>query len=119
VEGQIEHADSISLAITGNPTIPAKANGYYVTLSVDMFTALDQPGRGGTFPVFVEFSQYNLHAAMPTGYTADPALNRTRTTFGFNYRPQENIAFKADYQQRKNKVSKEDDLVSFGISLVF
>lgn len=119
VEGQLEHADSISLAITGNPAIPAKANGYYVTLSADMLTVLDQPGRAGAFPIFVEFSQYNLHAAMPTSYTADPTLNRTRTTFGFNYRPQENVVFKADYQQRKNKVSKEDDLVSFGISLVF
>ncbi|MCB0367789.1 MAG: hypothetical protein KDD68_20465, partial [Bdellovibrionales bacterium] len=103
----------------GTPDIPAKARGYYVTAAVDLFELLYKKPKQGSFPFFVRHSQYNLNSAMPEGIAADPSLNRTRTTIGFNYRPEENLVFKADYQLRKNKASEESDVFSLGVSLVF
>ncbi|MCB0386424.1 MAG: hypothetical protein KDD43_13610, partial [Bdellovibrionales bacterium] len=119
VEGRIQNPDSISLAITGTPDIPAKARGYYVTAAVDLFDFLYSKPKQGSLPLFVRHSQYNLNSAMPDGVAADPSLNRTRTTIGLNYRPEENLVFKADYQLRKNKAADESDVFSMGVSLVF
>ena len=115
-EGQIRHADSVSLAIINQPDIPSKVRGYYVTAAIDLFELLS---LSGSLPVFVRHSQYNLNLVMPTGATPDPRLNRTRTTLGINYKPKQNIAFKADYQIRKNQRESEANQISFGISLSF
>lgn len=118
-EGTIQDADSISIIAPGNPPIPEKANGYYVCLAADLLRLLGSGGGTSSLPLFVNYSQYDLNAQVPTGTTADPELNRSITTAGLNYRPQENIAFKLDYQFRKNKLRDENDVFAMGISLNF
>lgn len=118
-EGTIQDADSISIIAPGNPPIPEKANGYYICLAADILRLLGSGGGTSSLPLFVNYSQYDLNAEVPTGTTYDPELNRSLTTFGLNYRPQENIAFKLDYQFRKNKLRDENDVFAMGISLNF
>ncbi|MBK8201215.1 MAG: hypothetical protein IPK68_02420 [Bdellovibrionales bacterium] len=118
-EGTIQDSDSISIIAPGNPSIPEKANGYYICLAADLLRLLGSRGGTSSLPLFVNYSQYDLNAEVPTGTTADPELNRSLTTVGLNYRPQENIAFKLDYQFRKNKLRDENDVFAMGISLNF
>lgn len=118
-EGTIQDADSISIIAPGNPPIPEKANGYYICLAADLLRLLGSGGGTSSLPLFVNYSQYDLNAEVPAGTTADPELNRSLTTVGLNYRPQEDIAFKLDYQFRKNKLRDENDVFAMGISLNF
>lgn len=118
-EGTIQGADSISIIAIGNPPIPEKANGYYICLALDLLRILSPSTGSSSLPLFVNYSQYDLNAEVPTGATYDLELNRSLTTVGLNYRPQEDIAFKLDYQFRKNKLRDENDVFAMGISLNF
>ncbi|MCB0361631.1 MAG: hypothetical protein KDD35_02865 [Bdellovibrionales bacterium] len=117
-EGRIEKADSISIAAPGNPQIPEKARGYYVCLSADILGLFSSGGEKLSLPVFVEYSQYDLNDRVPKGKLRNAQLAKSLTKIGLNYLPEKNLAFKIDYQFRKNQASNEDDIFSLGISLL-
>lgn len=139
-QGEIRDPDSISIIAPGNPNIASKARGYYACLAIDLLAMLSSehtpniplnkiPGvvmqNGNAYyhrpslPLFIEYSEYDLNAEVPSGKTKDPLLNHRVTTLGINYRPINNLVFKLDYQFRRHQKIEEADIFSLGLSLFF
>ncbi len=107
----IDEAHNIS-----GPTFFERARGYYITLAYDL---LHGNYSFNKLPVFVHYSQYDLHEIVPINGTTDLSLNKSITTVGINYRIKSNLAYKFNYQFRNNASSNEDDLTEFGISFLY
>ncbi|MCB9024860.1 MAG: hypothetical protein H6625_00955 [Bdellovibrionaceae bacterium] len=97
------------------PTFFDQASGYYLSLSYDLLNPENQ--NSYQLPIYIRYSEYDLHDIVSFIGIKDPTLKRTRTTLGINYHFAENIAYKLNYQWRKNAVEKEDDI--FEISAQF
>jgi hypothetical protein len=52
---------------------------------------------------FVRFEQYNTHASIADGSTANPALERTDLTLGIGWKMAKGAMLKLDYQNFSNK----------------
>jgi len=70
--------------------------------------------------VFGRYEQDDTHAAVPSGTPRNPALDRRVTTLGLTWKPISQLAFKGDYQFRRNAAHQlEDDVLSLGVGWMF
>ncbi|MCB0391034.1 MAG: hypothetical protein KDD58_07080 [Bdellovibrionales bacterium] len=100
------------------PSFFDQASGYYATLAYDpLFSELSP--KGVSLPLFIRYSEYDLHEKVPIFGTKDLSLDRQRITIGLNYRIHDHIVYKFNYQMRKNALSKESDLSEFSVSFKF
>jgi hypothetical protein len=71
---------------------------------------------------FVRHERYDTQASVPTGTTRDPQFARRITTFGLNYKPTWNTAFKGDYEVRRTAASGgvgASETLRFGVGYQF
>ena len=69
---------------------------------------------------FVRHERYNTQAGVPDGVTRDDAFARRITTVGLTYKPVYNVAFKGDYQLRRNRAGVgEDEQLNLGVGYQF
>ena len=61
--------------------------------------------------LFVRHEHYDTQLDVPSGTVDDHNLARRITTLGLNYKPIWNVAFKADYQLRRNQAGVGQDQV--------
>lgn len=100
------------------PTFFDQASGYYVSLAYDIHRTVKE-NQTHRWLAFVRFSNYNLHAKVSLMDIADPELDRTRSTLGFNYRIGQNVAYKMNYQWRRNARTPESDYIEFSAHFAF
>ncbi|MEX0735815.1 MAG: hypothetical protein WD182_00120 [Bacteroidota bacterium] len=96
----LDEANRVS-ALTGK-TIGSKMTGWYAVAGYDLMPLLS-PGSSHYLAPFVQYEQFNTHAEVAAGYTANPAHDRTIMKLGLSYKPHPNVAFKFDYNDNTNK----------------
>ena len=97
----------------------SRITGGYVEGAYNLLAAI-APQSGQRLNGFVRYENYNTQAGVPEGVTRNDALARRVTTFGLTYKPMYNVAFKGDYQLRRNKAGLgEDEGVALGVGYEF
>jgi hypothetical protein len=113
----IADANAINAAYGGQ--VGSRIAGGYLEGAYDMLSAL-APKSSSRLYGFVRHERYNTQAGVPTGVVRDDALARRITTFGLTYKPVYNVAFKGDYQLRRNRAAVgQDQAFNLGIAYQF
>ena len=69
---------------------------------------------------FVRYERLDTQAGVPSGVTRDESLARRITTVGLTWKPVTNVAFKWDYQFRRNAARVgQDEVLSLGAGYQF
>ena len=110
-------ADRIDVAYASG--VASRITGGYVEGAVNLLQFL-VPTSAQRLNAFVRHERYDTQADVPTGITDDPANARRLTTFGLTYKPLWNVAFKGDYQLRRNAAGTgEGEILRFGVGYQF
>jgi hypothetical protein len=113
----ISDAEAINAAFNGQ--VGSRIAGGYVEGSYNVLSAL-APQSSQRLNAFIRHERYNTQAGVPDGVTRDDALARRVTTLGLTYKPLYNVAFKGDYQLRRNKAGVgEGEVLSLGVGYQF
>jgi hypothetical protein len=95
----LEQAGRVS-ALAGS-TVGSKMEGWYIVGGYDVIPLL-LPGSEHSLAPFIQYEKINTQKEVASGFTANPANDRSILTVGLNYKPHPNVAFKFDYRDNKN-----------------
>jgi hypothetical protein len=113
----IADAEAINAAFGGQ--VGSRIAGGYVEGAYNVLSAL-APESPQRLNAFIRHERYNTQAGVPDGVVRDDALARRITTLGLSYKPVYNVAFKGDYQLRRNRAGVgEDEQLSLGVGYEF
>jgi hypothetical protein len=113
----ISDAEAINAAFGGQ--VASRIAGGYVEAAYNLLAAL-APQSSQRLNAFIRHERFNTQAGIPDGVTRDDALARRITTLGLTYKPLYNVAFKGDYQLRRNKAGiDEGEVLSLGVGYQF
>jgi hypothetical protein len=109
--------EAINAAFGGQ--VGSRIAGGYLEGAYNVLTVL-APSSHQRLDAFVRHERYNTQAGVPQGVVRDDALARRITTVGLTYKPLYNVAFKGDYQLRRNRAAAgEGELLNLGIGYEF
>ena len=85
---------------SGNASVGEELNGWYAQAGYDVlrFTTSTQE-----LMPYVRYEKVNTQAAVPSGFSVNPANDRTILSVGAQWKPITNIGLKADYQIHRNE----------------
>ena len=113
----IADAEAINAAFASG--VGSRIAGGYLEGAYNVLSKL-VPASTQQLNAFVRHERYNTQASVPDGVTRDDAFARRITTFGLTYKPVYNVAFKGDYQLRRNRAGVgEDEQLSLGVGYQF
>jgi hypothetical protein len=113
----VSDVEAINAAFGGQ--VGSRISGGYLEGAYNVLT-LVAPASHQRLDAFVRHERYNTQAGVPAGVVRDEALARRITTLGLTYKPVYNVAFKGDYQLRRNQAGVgEGELLNFGIGYQF
>lgn len=94
-QGAIGSVRELNLAngLTGKNSIGALQRGWYVQASFDVLSLASTAHR---LSPFVRYEIFDPQERVPSGFSEDPAQEKTETTFGVMYQPHPQVALKAD-----------------------
>ncbi len=93
--------------------------GWYAEGAWNLLTVL-APGSAQRLNGFVRYERFDTQAAVASGTIRDGAFARRITTVGLTYKPVWNVAFKTDYQLRRNQAdAAEDEVFALGVGYQF
>ena len=99
--------------------VGSRLTGGYLEVAYNLLAPL-APASAHDLTPFVRHERYDTQDGVPRGLTADPTFARRITTLGMTWKPVFNVAFKADYQVRRNRGGVgEDEVLSFGVGYAF
>jgi hypothetical protein len=114
---EVYDADKIN-AVYGNG-VGRRIAGAYVEGGYNLL-ALLAPASSQRLTAFARYEQFDTQAAVPAGVIDDGQNARRISTFGLAYKPLWNVAFKADYQLRRNTANLgENEVLSLGVGYQF
>jgi len=113
----IADAEAINAAYGGQ--VGSRIAGGYVEGAYNVLSVL-APESTQRLNAFIRHERYNTQAGVPVGVVRDDTLARRITTLGLSYKPVYNVAFKGDYQLRRNRAGVgEDEQLSLGVGYEF
>jgi len=113
----VSDVEAINAAFGGQ--VGSRIAGGYLEGAYNVLT-LVAPASHQRLDAFVRHERYNTQAGVPAGVVRDDALARRITTLGLTYKPVYNVAFKGDYQLRRNQAGVgEGELLNLGIGYQF
>lgn len=113
----VSDVQAINAAFGGQ--VGSRIAGGYLEGAYNVLT-LVAPASHQRLDAFVRHERYNTQAGVPAGVVRDDALARRITTLGLTYKPVYNVAFKGDYQLRRNQAGVgEGELLNLGIGYQF
>jgi len=113
----VSNVEAINAAFGGQ--VGSRIAGGYLEGAYNVLT-LVAPASHQRLDAFVRHERYNTQAGVPAGGVRDDALARRITTLGLTYKPVYNVAFKGDYQLRRNQAGVgEGELLNLGIGYQF
>ncbi|MFQ5770913.1 MAG: hypothetical protein ACE5HX_10290 [bacterium] len=107
-----------ALGLTGNHSIGEKQSGFYLTTTYD-FLPLFIKNTSHYLAPFIQFEKFNTQAAVPSGFSKNPARDRTNVTFGLTYKPHPNVAFKVDFINRENEANTAVNQFNLAVTYLF
>jgi hypothetical protein len=119
VAARIALADAEAINTRFGAGVGRRIEGGYVEAAYDLLH-LVAPHVRQKLSAFVRHERYDTHAAVPDGAPRDPTLARRTTTVGLTWKPLWNVAFKTDYQFRRNRAGVgEQEVLAFGLGYQF
>jgi hypothetical protein len=113
----VSDADRINAAF--GEDVGNRITGGYVEGAYNLLAAV-VPKSSQRLNAFVRYENYDTQAGVAAGLTRNDALARRVTTFGLTYKPLYNVAFKGDYQLRRNQAGLgEDEVLALGVGYEF
>lgn len=117
VGGSIGDAEVLSQAL--GKTVPSGFFGAYGEVSADVFALLGVAPGQALIP-WLRAETYNLHAQVPTGFTASASKDVQILAAGIDYKPHPSVVVKLDYRDYSNAAETEEaDELTLGIGYVF
>lgn len=99
-------------------TVGARVIGGYGEVAYDIL-AVALPDQDMSLTPFVRLEGQNLHHAVVSSQTADPAQHSLTLTAGLGFKPIGNVVVKADYQGRWNWAGAASHAISLGAGFAF
>ncbi|MFP4614744.1 MAG: hypothetical protein ACLFRB_02640 [Thiohalorhabdus sp.] len=96
-----ELSDSLDEGVSDTMT------GWYAEAGYDIMPHIANLPEQSLYP-WVRYTDLDTQSDVPSGYTADPANDRTITEAGLHYMPHPNVAIKAEVKQFDSEASAED-----------
>jgi hypothetical protein len=113
----VSDADRINAAFGGS--VASRITGGYVEGAYNLLAPL-APTSSQRLNAFLRYENYDTQADVPDNVVENDALARRVTTFGLTYKPLYNVAFKGDYQLRRNRAGLgEDEVLALGVGYQF
>lgn len=104
--------------LTGNKSIGSELFGWYMEGAYDISEYFLKDPVAYLAP-FIRYERFNTQDSVPSGFSLDPANDKTTVTYGFTYKPEPNVVLKLDYQDRKNKKGTGNDQFNFAAGFLF
>jgi hypothetical protein len=98
--------------LSGASSIGEELTGWYVQAGYDVLRLSDTAHE---LTPYVRYEALNTQAAVPAGFAANPANERTVLVLGGQWKPIMNVVVKADYQIHRNEA--ETGLNQFNVAL--
>lgn len=119
VEGDLDGVARLNgkLGLTGNRSVGEELSGYYVEAGYDVL-ALVAGSRQSLVP-FARWESYDTQAAVPAGFARNPANEIETLTVGINWKPIEQLIFKADWQDVDNGAGTGVDQFNLALGYIF
>ncbi len=106
------------VSVLARKTVASKTNGWYIVGGYDLMPLL-VPGSEQSLIPFIQYEKLNTHAEVEAGFVANPANSRSALTFGLNYKPHPNVAFKFDYNNMKNRAGTGIDQWNLAVAYLY
>ncbi len=107
-----------SLGLTGSDSIGEEQHGFYLTAAYDLLPLISKTSTHYLAPFF-QFEKLNTQDEVPTGFSKNPARDRTNLSLGLTYKPISNVAFKIDYINRDNETDSAVDQFNLAVNYLF
>jgi hypothetical protein len=100
-------------------SVGSRIAGWYLEGAWNALSVL-APSSTQRLALFARYDHADTQASVPDGTPRNGAFNRTTTTLGLTWKPIPGLAFKGDYQLRRNAADfLEDDTVNLGLGWQF
>jgi len=106
-----------ALGLTGAESIGSRLTGGYLQLGYDLFSLFPH-GEQSLVP-FARYERTNTQAAVPAGFSSEPANDVRSWTLGLSYKPIPQVVVKADYQSYDNRAGTGQDRVNLALGWIF
>ena len=103
------------LGISKTP-IGSEATSFMIAAGYDLFDLFDVK-QWGRLDAFVQYENYNTHAATAGTITQLPRYERDAATFGLNMKPRPGVVFKAEYSNRNHSGATGSNADYFGLGV--
>jgi hypothetical protein len=103
--------------LTGNRSVGSSLGGWYLEAGYDL-SSLVRFGEM-SFTPYARYEQVDTQRRVPAGFSRNPANDQTIFTYGIQFKPIEQIVFKADYQNVDNEAGTGLDQWNIGIGYIF
>jgi hypothetical protein len=101
--------------LLGEESVGEDQFGWYGEVGYDVLA-----GRSSQSLIpFVRHERWNTQDAVPEGFAADPANDRTLTTVGLSWKVIPNVVVKADWNQSENEARTGVDQFNVGLGFLF
>lgn len=97
-------------------TVPTRIQGGYIEVAYDVLSVLHVSHE---LLAFVRLETYNTQAAVPAGFSGNPALDIDELTMGLTYRPVTQLVFKWDFQLRDRRLGYDEVQWNLGFGYMF
>lgn len=117
--GSIDDAAELNALnnLTGNRGVGESMGGWYVEAGYDL-SSLVRFGEA-SFTPYARYERIDTQRRVPAGFTRNPANEQTIFTYGIQFRPIEQVVFKADYQNTDNDAGTGLDQWNIAIGYIF
>lgn len=117
--GNVSITDAAAINAAYGNEVGSRIAGWYLEAAWNALSVL-APHSVQRLALFARYDQANTQAAVPTGTIQNGAFDRRTATFGLTWKPIPGLAFKGDYQLRRNAAGfLEDDALNLGIGWQF
>ena len=103
---------------TGNQSVGSSQYGWYAEAAYDVLPLLAKNSEQALVG-FVRYEALNTQAAVPAGFSADPANDRRYWVYGLSYLPLPNVTFKIDYQNESKGDNTGNDVWRLATTYMF
>ena len=114
----VDGADRLS-ALLAPETIGKVMQGWYAEAAYDLLRRDRVEEGGNSLVLFGRREELDTNEEVSTGFTRNPAADRTVTSVGVAYYPIEKVAFKADIEHWKDGAGAKLNRVNLGAAFMF
>lgn len=111
-------ADRVNAAqgLAGNNSIGEALWGAYGQVA---FNVLSRTEARASLSPFVRYERYNTQARVPSGFSANPANDRTELVYGLTYKPISTVVLKGEFIDNKNRAGTGVDQWNAAMGYLF